>query len=240
MTCASCVGRVERALAKVPGVAQASVNLATDRPPSRWISAWPPRRSPAPSNAPATRFRTTSTDLRIEGHDLRQLRGARRRALQAVPGVLSASVNLATEQAHVERIKGAAGAAALMAAVAEGRLRGARGGGRPARARRHALARRLEGRRGRAALAAAGAAHAGRSGRQALDAVASCSGCWPRRCSSGSARAFYRAGWKALAAGSGNMDLLVALGTSAAGLSLWLWWSDASGMPHPTSNRPRW
>ncbi|MEO6278366.1 heavy metal translocating P-type ATPase [Roseateles sp.] len=34
---------------------------------------------------------------------------------------------------------------------------------------------------------------------------------------------FYRAGWHALRAGSGNMDLLVALGTSAAyGLSLWL------------------
>src|SRR5205814_5664667 len=34
---------------------------------------------------------------------------------------------------------------------------------------------------------------------------------------------FYRAGWKALRTGSGNMDLLVALGTSAAyGLSLYL------------------
>jgi len=34
---------------------------------------------------------------------------------------------------------------------------------------------------------------------------------------------FYRAGWKALRAGTGNMDLLVALGTSAAyGLSLYL------------------
>ena len=34
---------------------------------------------------------------------------------------------------------------------------------------------------------------------------------------------FYRAGWKALVAGAGNMDLLVAIGTSAAyGLSLWL------------------
>jgi Cu+-exporting ATPase len=34
---------------------------------------------------------------------------------------------------------------------------------------------------------------------------------------------FYRAGWHALRAGSGNMDLLVALGTSAAwGLSTWL------------------
>src|SRR5690606_36343255 len=44
---------------------------------------------------------------------------------------------------------------------------------------------------------------------------------------------FYRAGWKALRAGSGNMDLLVSLGTSAGyGLSLWLWWADDSGMPH--------
>ncbi|MBC7202290.1 MAG: cation-translocating P-type ATPase, partial [Pusillimonas sp.] len=31
MTCASCVGRVERALRKLPGVEQANVNLATER-----------------------------------------------------------------------------------------------------------------------------------------------------------------------------------------------------------------
>ncbi len=44
---------------------------------------------------------------------------------------------------------------------------------------------------------------------------------------------FYRAGWKALAARSANMDVLVALGTSAAyGLSLVLWWRDPQGMPH--------
>ena len=45
---------------------------------------------------------------------------------------------------------------------------------------------------------------------------------------------FYRAGWHAARARTGNMDLLVALGTSAAfGLSLWLWWRAAAGaMPH--------
>jgi Cu+-exporting ATPase len=46
---------------------------------------------------------------------------------------------------------------------------------------------------------------------------------------------FYRAGWGALKAGMGNMDLLVSIGTSAAyGLSLYLWWSFDSthGMPH--------
>ncbi len=37
---------------------------------------------------------------------------------------------------------------------------------------------------------------------------------------------FYKAGWHALRAGTGNMDLLVALGTSAGwALSVWLWWS---------------
>jgi len=37
---------------------------------------------------------------------------------------------------------------------------------------------------------------------------------------------FYKAGWHALKAGSGNMDLLVAIGTSAGwGLSVWLWLS---------------
>jgi Cu+-exporting ATPase len=45
---------------------------------------------------------------------------------------------------------------------------------------------------------------------------------------------FYRAGWKALLAGTGNMDLLVALGTSAAyGLSVYLLVAHADhGTPH--------
>ncbi len=45
---------------------------------------------------------------------------------------------------------------------------------------------------------------------------------------------FYRAGWQALRHGSGNMELLVALGTSAAwGMSTWLWWRAPAGHePH--------
>jgi len=45
---------------------------------------------------------------------------------------------------------------------------------------------------------------------------------------------FYRAAWHAVKALSGNMDLLVALGTSAGyGLSLWLWWTADTGQtPH--------
>ncbi|HEY0585757.1 MAG TPA: heavy metal translocating P-type ATPase [Pseudoduganella sp.] len=44
---------------------------------------------------------------------------------------------------------------------------------------------------------------------------------------------FYRAGWKALKARAGNMDLLVALGTSAAyGLSVYLAFASQQGMAH--------
>jgi Cu+-exporting ATPase len=45
---------------------------------------------------------------------------------------------------------------------------------------------------------------------------------------------FYRAAWAALKARAGNMDQLVALGTSAAwGLSVWLWWRhEATGGEH--------
>ncbi len=45
---------------------------------------------------------------------------------------------------------------------------------------------------------------------------------------------FYKAGWHALLAGSGNMDLLVAIGTTAGwALSVWLWLAaPAGGMVH--------
>ena len=45
---------------------------------------------------------------------------------------------------------------------------------------------------------------------------------------------FYKAGWAALMQRSGNMDQLVALGTTAAwGLSCWLWWQSAQGEAMP-------
>jgi Cu+-exporting ATPase len=49
---------------------------------------------------------------------------------------------------------------------------------------------------------------------------------------------FYKAAWFALKAGSGNMDQLVALGTTAAwGLSCWLWWTHAQS-PHAGHGAP--
>mgnify|MGYP006266533153 CR=1 FL=1 len=46
---------------------------------------------------------------------------------------------------------------------------------------------------------------------------------------------FYKAGWHALRAGTGNMDLLVSMGTSAGwALSVWLWWQ----APHHSEHGP--
>ena len=114
MTCASCVGRVERALRAVPGVTQANVNLATERAEvvttdtadrSLLVAAIEDAGYGVPSEA---------VELVIEGMTCASCVARVERALKAVPGVTSAAVNLATERAT---ITGSAGDAALMAAV---------------------------------------------------------------------------------------------------------------------------
>ncbi|ARJ70660.1 heavy metal translocating P-type ATPase [Paracoccus contaminans] len=118
MTCASCVGRVERALRGVPGVASAAVNLATERADLR-LNAPVPRAAlvaaveKAGYGVPAAA--AASVDLAIEGMTCASCVGRVERALKAVPGVAAAAVNLATERA---RVQGTADPQALAAAVA--------------------------------------------------------------------------------------------------------------------------
>ncbi len=52
MTCASCVGRVERAIAKLPSVSKASVNLATERADITFAGARMTALSCRPSQMP--------------------------------------------------------------------------------------------------------------------------------------------------------------------------------------------
>jgi Cu+-exporting ATPase len=118
MTCASCVGRVEKAIAAVPGVASASVNLATER---AHVELTPEGRTDAVMEAirkagyePLER----PVDLRIDGMTCASCVGRVERALRSVPGVLGADVNLATERANVRVLEGGVDTAALVAAVA--------------------------------------------------------------------------------------------------------------------------
>lgn len=102
MNCASCVSSVEKVVAKLPGVDKVSVNLATERADVTF------KASPdLPAVIDAIRkagydVPTSSADLAIEGMSCASCVSNVEKALNAVPGVTRASVNLATERAHVE------------------------------------------------------------------------------------------------------------------------------------------
>jgi Au+-exporting ATPase len=114
MTCASCVGRVERALKGVPGVLDASVNLATERAEVRLASAVARADLIRAVERAGYTVSPATAELAIEGMTCASCVGRVERALRAVPGVTEASVNLATERATV---KGSADAATLIGAV---------------------------------------------------------------------------------------------------------------------------
>ena len=106
MTCASCGGRVERAIAKLPVVSKASVNLATER--AEVIFAGAPDVG-AVVNAIADAGYAVPEDtieFAVEGMTCASCVGRIEKALGAVPGVTDASVNLATERASVRYLRG--------------------------------------------------------------------------------------------------------------------------------------
>ncbi len=230
MTCASCVSRVEKALAAVPGVRQASVNLATEQAAVNADASVTTEALAAAVRKAGYDVAMRETTLRIEGMTCASCVARVEKALRKVPGVLGASVNLATEKASIQALSSVP-VAALKAAIDKA---------------------------GYAALDVEQPAPAtGRpdwwpvlaSAALTLPLVApmllSLFGIdwmpngWVQLALAtpvqfGLGWRFYRAGWKAVLARTGNMDLLVALGTSAAyGLSIYLLFKHAGhGMPH--------
>ncbi|OJW83837.1 heavy metal translocating P-type ATPase [Thiobacillus sp. 65-1402] len=222
MTCASCAARVEKVLRQLPGVTGATVNLATETATvTGTTDAASVQRAIEQAGFSVP---TESLTLDIAGMTCASCSARVEKALGKVPGVLHASVNLATEQAAVEVAQGTS-AAALIAAVE----RAGYGAQLPqaTSASPAALARALPD-WWPVALAIA----------LSLPLVAPMLGSlfgvhwmppgWLQMALATPVQfwlgaRFYRAGWKALRAGSGNMDLLVAVGTSAAyGLSVYL------------------
>lgn len=117
MTCASCVGRVERALTAVPGVQAASVNLATERADLSFIGAPDPQAAVRAIERAGYTVREANTELSIEGMTCASCVGRVERGLAQLPGVIAASVNLATERAQVRHLAGTVSVADLVAAV---------------------------------------------------------------------------------------------------------------------------
>ena len=241
MTCASCVGRVEKALAQVPGVLSASVNLATE---TATVST--DGRVSAAALASAVEkagygVAIEEVSMAILGMTCASCVGRVEKALSQVSGVQSASVNLATETARVQVLAGTP-REALAAAIARAGYDVAPASpatGSGPREAGHAAAAR-----GEAASTSPQAMAAERERRHLVfaallslplalpmvgmlfDAHWALPGWWQLLLATPvqfwlGAR-FYKAAWKAVRAGAGNMDLLVALGTTAGyGLSVY-------------------
>ncbi len=120
MTCASCASHIERALSKVPGVAEASVNLATERATVRFANGGVETGELVDAVRDAGYDVLTETmSLPIGGMTCASCVSHVERALADVPGVLNAMVNLATERATVTYIPGVASLADFKKAVAD-------------------------------------------------------------------------------------------------------------------------
>ena len=106
MTCASCVRRVEKAISTVPGVRSASVNLATERADVTLAAPATPQAVIAAIQSAGYEVAGSSFELGVEGMTCASCVRRVEKAIAAVPGVLSASVNLATERATVKAVGG--------------------------------------------------------------------------------------------------------------------------------------
>lgn len=113
MSCASCVGRVERVLNAVPGVTSASVNLASESAQVEFEAPTSPASlvdALGEAGYPAV---TDEITLDVENMSCASCVGRVERALTAGNGVLSASVNLASETATVRFAVGGTTPAAI-------------------------------------------------------------------------------------------------------------------------------
>ncbi|WP_442784096.1 heavy metal translocating P-type ATPase [Collimonas fungivorans] len=223
MSCASCVSHVEKALRKVSGVREVSVNLATELATVQADGATTIAPLVAAVEKAGYQVRQQEVTLDIEGMSCASCVSRVEKALLKVAGVQTVAVNLASEKATL----GTAGVVPVDKLIAAVKAAG------------------YEASLPKSTQEAAAAKSAWPSWWPVVAAALftlplvlpmlampfgldwALPGWWQLFLATPvqfwlGAR-FYRAGWRALKAGSGNMDLLVALGTSAAyGLSLYL------------------
>ena len=244
MTCGSCVARVEKALAAMPGVEQASVNFATERASVKagrgvsldMLKAAIEKAGYAVGNTAGSAVGQQLLRLKIGDMTCASCVARVEKALKQVPGVLSAEVNLATETAEVTVQSSTAALPRLLAAVEKAGYR-AEAISDTAAATHPATT--AEAPWWPIAVAAALSAPLALPMFGMLFGKAWMLDGWIQLLLATpvlfwlGAR-FYKAGWKAVRAGAGNMDLLVAVGTSAAyGLSVYLLLRHgAHSMPH--------
>lgn len=217
MTCGSCAGRVEAALASLPGV-EATVNLADERADIRYD---PARVNPEALVHAVERagydVASEQRELVILGMTCATCAGRVEKALRSVSGVTQADVNLTTEKASVRGVTGVLRPADLIAALHRAGFDAELLTGDIERDRQLAALDVLRLKRETWRLIVV----SGFSAPLMLPMLGVMLPGWfalllatPVQFFFGAR--FYVGAWKALRAGAGNMDLLVSLGTSTA------------------------
>lgn len=118
MSCASCVARVEKALNKQPGVSEATVNLATEEARIVIDTAQTNARTIVEAvKAAGYHAEIGQTSLEVGGMTCASCIARVEKSLRKLPGVVDASVNLATEKASVTYVPKMLTPAQLAAAV---------------------------------------------------------------------------------------------------------------------------
>ncbi|GGO00327.1 heavy metal translocating P-type ATPase [Saccharibacillus kuerlensis] len=224
MTCAACSARIEKGLKRMPGIADANVNLALEKASVDYN----------PKETDLTKIQRKieslgystvkeSSDFEIGGMTCAACSARIEKGLNRMPGVLSASVNLALETAHVEYSPGAVEPSDIMRKVQqigyEAKLKGESGGRDRSGEERSRIIRLLISVLLSLPLLWAMGGHFSFTSfiyvpelfmnpwfQMALATPVQLIIGWP----------FYVGAYKALRSGSANMDVLVALGTSAA------------------------
>ncbi|WP_299847676.1 heavy metal translocating P-type ATPase [uncultured Roseovarius sp.] len=118
MSCAGCAGRAERALTALPGIRDVSVNFAAGSAQMQLVSAELHEVTEA-LNAAGYPARAREITLSIRDLSCASSVGRAEAALHAVPGVVTASVNLASAQAQVRFLAGMTDAETLARALTQ-------------------------------------------------------------------------------------------------------------------------
>lgn len=233
MSCAGCAARAEKVLNSVQGINKARVDFATER--AHLTGAYGVASNVVSVTKDAGfQAETSDVDLNVNGMTCAGCAANVEKALVAVPGVVSATVNLALEQAKVTMLGSSLDTDTLIKAVSDA--------GYQATLR----STQSEIRREQERLKADADANQLRHETRMLVIAASLTAplllmmilpplgipyhvpawlqvvlCGPVQFWIGAR--FYRGAWRALKAKSANMDVLVALGTTAAfALSAWI------------------
>ena len=228
MSCVGCASRVEKALSALNGVTEASVNFASERADIAFdANSLSIVEIAAAVTESGFSIPHKTIELSIQGMTCTSCAGRVERALAGIPGVLSALVNLGNEHALVNTISDMVDIVDLVHAVSQAGYR--------TRVMKEAEATSTEeealARRSREDLRTFAVAAAMTvplvlqmmweltGGVWVIPAIIQLALATPVQFWAGAR--FYRAAFGAIRVGTGNMDLLVALGTSAAyGLSL--------------------